>query len=481
MMKAMGALVGAAITTAGIILGVSVITNTSGETTQTTLRGGDTLTVLCEGSSLNQVKVNQTTRRLRCLAAATAIPSTTALPATPPPPSPTSVMPSPTPPASTPSSTSLPASSTATPVPTATRTNTPVATNTPSTGAGCVTNCGTPRFFCDTGAWAFCDDYRNLFCPVGPPWDATDPRCAFPDASRVNVVSTHVLSSTDPRYSTFVDNVPQPQNWFFNQQEHFHSNVEDGSFGLAISRHHQPIDIPTVGERHIHLEVDLKVSARRYLRIMLSPDVALTGTDDRDPAGEYSPGRGLDLWQLNGNWFCSIYPTFNDANACDGRGRRYYGVDNVRDLIDVYVRRDHLRIIVNGETFIDEAIPDIGFSTGYLYLGQASYNPCKDGQCADNLQIFHWDNVAWDGPVLPRNGLTPAGFQDVVFNAYGQIGCTVKGVQAQPVGIVQGFTWVAWVARMPVQSVATTDVVCVDGSGGQFWDGVPRTFQIVKQ
>jgi hypothetical protein len=380
-----------------------------------------------------------------------------------------------------PTATRTPTAAPATSTPPATATNTAAPAPTPGGGAGCVTNCGTPRFFCDTGSWAFCDDYRDLYCPVPAPWDQTDPRCQFPDASRMNVVSTHVLSSTDPRYNTYLDNIAQPQGWFFNQQEHFHSMVEDGSFGLAISRHHQPVDIPSSGERHITFEADLKTSARRYVRVMLSPDIALTATDDRDPSHEFSPGRGLDLWLLNGLWFCSIYPSHPDSGGCDSTGPRYYGTDNVRDKVDIYVSRRHLRIVVNGQTYINEDIPDIGFSAGYLYMSQASYNPCKDGQCADNLQIFHWDNVAFDGPVLPRNSLTPAGMQDVVFNAYGQAGCTVKGVQATPVGVNQGFTWVAWTARMPIQSVSTVDVSCTNGSGGQFWDRVPRDFQVVKR
>ena len=33
--------------------------------------------------------------------------------------------------------------------------------------------------------------------------------------------------------------------------------------------------------------------------------------------------------------------------------------------------------------------------------------------------MFHWDNVAFDGPTLPMNSLTPAGSEDVVFNVMG--------------------------------------------------------------
>lgn len=314
------------------------------------------------------------------------------------------------------------------------------------------------------------------------PWAATDPRCVFPDATRQDTLTANVISVTDPRHSTFVDNIPQPQGWFFNQQEHFHSNVEDGSFGQALTRHKQPMTIPATGCRNIHFEADLKVSARRYVRIMLSPNVTKTITDERDPSNEFAPLKALDIWFLNGTFQVSVNPTHPDGAAASSSSPRYFGRDNIRDLIDVCINQTHVRIVINGITFLDRAIPPVGFDAGYLYLSQVSYNPCKDNECADNLQIFHWDNVAFDGPKLARNALTPLGYQDVTFTAYGQASCTVKGVPASPQGVVQGFTWLTWSARMLVQDVAPSDVRCTNAGGGQLWPGRrPMDLEIVTQ
>jgi hypothetical protein len=370
------------------------------------------------------------------------------------------------------------ATRTNTPAP-ATPTKTPAPTPTSGSGPGCVTNCGTPRFFCDTGGWAFCDDYRDLYCPSLNFLND----CKFPDMDGVGRhVSVVSYSATDPDYYPQIDNVYTPHGWFFNQQEHFHSQIEDGSFGIAMARHHQPIDL--TAERRIHFEIDLKTTARRYVRLMLSPDVTKSMVDDRDPPNEFRPAKALDIWFINGTFVGSVYPGSPDGGAFFVQTPRYYGTDNVRDIVDVYVTRTHVRVVVNGTTYVNENIPNVGFNQAYVYLSQASYNPCKDGECAQNLQVFHWDNFAFDGPVLADNSLVPAGQQDVVFMAYGQSSCQVKGVNAVPSSPYTGFTWISYVARMPVQAVSPADVSCTDGSGGQFWNDTGRTpfdFEIVKR
>jgi hypothetical protein len=261
------------------------------------------------------------------------------------------------------------------------------------------------------------------------------------------------------------------------------TRVEDGDFGLSVMRFQQPLDLSS--ERHIHVDVDLKVSARRYFRFMLTPQLVKRTHDDR--GGNVYPGQAIDVWIKGGGpeTFVSRSANadfFGNNDFCDMSDMAASEKqDNVRMPVDLYVGRDHIKVYINGSLKGTCNFAPVAFSQAYLYLEQASYNPCKDGECAGNLQIFHWDNTAFDGPVLPKNGLTPAGMQDVVFNVYAQTSCTVKGVAATNAGNFKGYAWNTYVARMPIQSVSPSDVSCVDGDGGGFWDGAPHGFEVVKR
>lgn len=402
----------------------------------------------------------------------------------------------------------------------------------------CTTNCGDPRGFCDTWTGGFCDDYRDIYCPV---------HCEFPaTVNRTTKNDITTFSSTDPSYvpagihgappfcydskgQAVTLPIPDPEtaaaaiggvecNGFFgNDQEHFHSQVEDGDFGIAINRITQPIDF-TGRTGHIHFDVDLKTSARRYVRMMLSPQLTKMVVDDRGDNARPCPA--LDLWFINGSIKSNEYK--GGAGNCSGsiygnvfdspNGYRYYGTENIRDHIDVYVSRTHLKVTIthpDNKTIDvpwDGVIPDVGFEQAYLYLVQASYNPVKDSPLGDShgtiaaeaypeSQIFHWDNVAFDGPALPNNYFTPIGSRDVMFNVYGAMNCTVAGVAARAVSTpfesssgYHGYGWLSWIARLPDDgtSVSRSDVKCSGGGSGDptgfnFFDGVPRSFEVVRQ
>ena len=77
-----------------------------------------------------------------------------------------------------------------------------------------------------------------------------------------------------------------------------------------------------------------------------------------------------------------------------------------------------------------------------------NYNSCKAyyvegyatlAECQVAGNTFHWDNVAFDGPTLAVNSLTPAGSEDVVFNVWSAASCNVKGVAAQGSG--RNYVW----------------------------------------
>jgi hypothetical protein len=141
-----------------------------------------------------------------------------------------------------------------------------------------------------------------------------------------------------------------------------------------------------------------------------------------------------------------------------------------------------VKIVIDGKTPLDQDMPDLGFDRAYLYLQQTSYNPCKDGttgqmamvwpskpldQCQDAAHIVHWDNIAFDGPTLPTNALTPTGSEDVVFNVWDIASpvpgsCTVKGVPASPPPGSTNSGHLTFVARLPAGTpVARADISCV--------------------
>jgi hypothetical protein len=332
---------------------------------------------------------------------------------------------------------------------------------------GCVQNCGTPRNFCDTWAGGFCDDYRakatgNTHVPFPAPGDP---------------YTFDAFSTTTP--FDWQTNGPAPADGLraFSANEHFMTVIDDSQFGLGVLRLQQPFDFAG-REGHVHFDVDLKTSARRYVRFMVSPELVKSLTDDRQPA-DRKPPNAFDLWFVNGTFKGQVVRGGADAGGFDLWMNRYYGDDDVRDSVDVYIRRNSVRILVNGQTMAEETIPDLGFDRGYVYLSQASYNPCKGWtdeafavygagfECTEPAQMFHWDNVAFDGPALPRNSLTPPGYRDVVFNAFSASACSVKGVAAQPIGAVTQYVRVTWRARLANDGSALSpaNVACTFTNG----------------
>jgi hypothetical protein len=355
--------------------------------------------------------------------------------------------------------------------------------------------CGADIHFCDTWVGGFCNDYRTK---------QTTDAVAFPqpgDAVSLDCLSSTNAGQTDalPYYvpTNNTDNtdvagsqiIPFPCGISF--REHFMTRMEDGQFGMVVMRQQHPFDF--AGRTgHIHFDVDLKTQERRYPRLVLSPQLTKTAVDDRNNVP--ATAQSFEIWFRNGTFqgkmskggqLVDLFP------SCNGCGPRYYGSDNTRDSVDVYISRTHVKIVVNGNTEVDTDIPDIGFDQAYVYLDHLNYNSCKAyaqegyatvAECQVDGNMFHWDNVAFDGPTLPINSLTPAGSEDVVFNAWSAASCTVKGVQAQGSGL--DYVWQTWVARLPAGTpVAAADVKCDGGGNGGFhwYRGAPMGLEIVHQ
>lgn len=324
-----------------------------------------------------------------------------------------------------------------------------------ASGAGCVANCGEPRYFCDNWSGGFCDDFRDK--------GSGATHVAFPAPG--DPYSFDAFNTTYPFAQT---EGPAPADGLraFSANEHFMTVIEDGQFGLGVLRLRQPFDF-SGREGHLHFDVDLKTGARRYVRLLISPDLTKVTTDDRRQVAR-RPGDAFDLWFVNGTFDAQV--SRDGALIWEQEPGRYYGQDDVRDHVDVYISRGHVRVLVNGTSYLDSAMPDLGFERAYMYLAQASYNPCKGFEsfglthfeCEPAAQMFHWDNLAFDGPALAQNSLTPAGSRDVVFDAFHATSCTVKGAAAAPVGPEPDVSRVTWRVRLPADgsSVSPPDVVC---------------------
>lgn len=345
----------------------------------------------------------------------------------------------------------------------------------PKAASQCVTNCGDPQYFCDTWQGGFCDDYRDIYCPVFCDFPGTNDRKV-----RVNAYGSTQIDGKPSMLDGFVNR----KNFFGNDQEHFHTAMEDETFGVALLRNTQPFDFAN-REGRIHMDVDLKVSGRRYIRVMLSPQVTKGVVDDR--SGRAVPTKALDIWFVNGGISVQNYKSANDsiyegASVAGHDWPPYIGKENVRDKVDIYVKRNNIRVSINGNQQFSQAIPDIGFDRAYVYLVQASYNPCKDGECSLEEQVFHWDNFAFDGPKLAENSLTPAGSRDIVYNARGALNCTVKGTAATRLANHSWGTWLPWTVRLPDDGtpVSTNDISCNFEGGVASTPGDYQFFEVVK-
>ncbi|MBF6599354.1 MAG: hypothetical protein IVW36_02450 [Dehalococcoidia bacterium] len=355
--------------------------------------------------------------------------------------------------------------------------------------------CGSPPRFCDTWSGGFCNDYRTK---------QTTAEVAFPQPG--DGASLDCLSSTNagqtaelPYYVTTnnaensdvsgAQTIPFPCGISF--REHFMTRLEDGQFGMAVMRLQRPFDFAGRTGR-IRFDVDLSTLERRYVRLVLTPQLTKTAVDERN--GQPVTDQSLEVWFRNGTFQVSESQggqLVDQYPECNGCGARYEGTPNTRDSVDVYVSRTRIRIDVNGKTQVDTAIQDIGFDRAYVYLDQLNYNSCKAyategyatiAECQVAGNMFHWDNVAFDGPTLPVNGLTPAGSEDAVFNAWSAASCSVKGVPARGSG--RDSVWQTWVARLPAGTpVTAADVTCAGGGndGFRWYQGAPMGLEIVQQ
>ena len=155
--------------------------------------------------------------------------------------------------------------------------------------------------------------------------------------------------------------------------------------------------------------------------------------------------------------------TFKDGrrvSVVDQQGRLGITPGQLYD-VDIYIRRNHVRITIDGRQVYSRPVGDIGFDRGYVYFAQLAYNPVKDGYVGSAANTFRWDNIAFDGPVLAPYSLVPEGQQDVMFRVFDGSQCTVRGVPAIGPSVPVHFWW-TWYARVPRSGppISAADIDC---------------------
>ena len=311
----------------------------------------------------------------------------------------------------------------------------------------------------DSGvAWAWCEDFdgQGVDSPA-----AFDPATSLIDYHQ----HSHVTIGHVTCESTLVDGADCAP---YVQGGSLFLNAEDSGFGMDVLRVEQPFDFEG-REGRIHYRSNMKGHGRMHQAVHISPATSNTLPDlrDLDPAADMGPSISI-TFVGDGGWPFGIV-LWNQGEVVEEHhvnGPLGIELNSGADLFDVdlYLSRTHLRVHLDGQEVFSEDIADLGFDLGYVYFSQLAYNPVKDGYEGEVANRFLWDDLAFDGPSLARNSLTPPGKQDVLFRAWNMASCTVRGVVAEgPPNPEESFYLVhTWHARLDDTGspVTLSDIQC---------------------
>lgn len=322
--------------------------------------------------------------------------------------------------------------------------------------------------YCGEGgtAWAFCQDFDGLGAAGPEPLDleGTGLRHYLYGHSGMEGVSCEVSLDCDP---------------YFEGGEMF-TNGEDSSFGWSAIRPEQPFDFAgRVG--HLRFTTTFNTWGRMHLGIILTP-LATNSMPDNRRFTEYDGGPTIGAVNAAPALALKAFRTSDQGGRAvadlqvwnGGQLMQFSDVDDqlvigfdttVRHDVDLFVSRTQVRLDMDGETILDKELEDIGFDRAYVDLASLSYNAMKEEGIPHTKEAntTSWDNIAFDGPVLGRNALTPLGMQDVLFRAHAVSGCTVAGVAAEgPLISFYQNTWIGWTARIPADAgtITADDIEC---------------------
>ncbi|HSI04591.1 MAG: hypothetical protein ACAI38_23125 [Myxococcota bacterium] len=319
--------------------------------------------------------------------------------------------------------------------------------------------------FCNTGgmSWGWCEDFDGQGTSGPVAFDAAASAIALHSHSHGTMTGT--LCETSGDCSPYV----QGGSLFLN--------AEDGGFAMNVLRVEQPFDFEN-REGRVHYRSSMQGHGRMHQDIHITPTISNTLPDLRF-VDKPRDGDAIDIdFVGDGGWPFTIVVWRDGAKAYLAHANGPIGVTSgVQQDIDVYVSRSHLSVRVDGVEVFDSdehpgedgaPFPDLGFTRGYVHFAQLAYNPVKDGYYGDAPNTFLWDDLAFDGPSLPRNGLTPVGKKEVLFRAWNKASCTVRGLAAD--GPVAGGWYIdTWHVQVDAgQAIAMDDITCIanpDGSG----------------
>lgn len=308
---------------------------------------------------------------------------------------------------------------------------------------------GEGPILCEQMSWAQCEDF-----------DDTSDRAPFVAASYDIALHVHShVTLTGVDCATSGDCTPYLQDGTLSL------NPEDAGYGMDVLRFERPFDFAE-REGHIHYRSDLKGHPRMHQTVHVSPMISNTLPDLRaNDAVNESLALTVDFIGGDG-----IQP-FSVISWKDGEPQQVVYADGPLELtpgelhdIDVYVSRTRTRLLLDGASVLDEALEDIGFDRGYVYFGQIANDPVKEGYSGDAANRFLWDDLAFDGPLLPRNSLTPADQQDVLFRAWNATACSVRGLAADGPVLPLAFDYVynTWHVQLDGDEppVGVSDISC---------------------
>jgi hypothetical protein len=236
---------------------------------------------------------------------------------------------------------------------------------------------------------------------------------------------------------------------------------------MNVMRIEQPFDFHR-REGRIHYRSDFKGHPRMHQTIHVSPGVSNSLPDLRfvQPLEALNSAPAISINYIgDGGW------PFEITLWKDGQQTQQYHADGPLNVVvgrqydvDIYLSRTRLRIELDRREVFNQVMPDLGFDRGYVYVAQLSYNATKDIGEGDHKHRFLWDNLAFDGPSLPRNSLTPEGRQDVLFRAYNVASCSVRGVPADgPINPANNWLFDTWHVQLDASAppVRPSDIRCV--------------------
>jgi hypothetical protein len=316
--------------------------------------------------------------------------------------------------------------------------------------------------FCDEAgsSWAWCEDFDGQGASAPATFAAENAGISFHSHGHMKMTGTPCETSGD--CTPYV----QGGSLFLNP--------EDSGFGMNVLRIEQPFDFAG-REGHVHYRSNMKGHPRMHQTVHIGPVVSNTLPDLRFTTvlEAVNAGPAIDFDFIgDGGW------PFEITVWKDGQKSQQFHVQGPVGIphgtgeslfdVDFYVSRTRVRVALNGVQVLDQALADIGFDRGYVHFAQLAYNPVKDGYVGDAGNRFQWDNLAFDGPSLPANSLTPADKQDILFRAFDKGSCTVRGVAADgPINPTHNWIFDTWHVRIGVNDAPITlsDIVCITNKG----------------